>query len=74
MKMLSLQINNPMVENFLYEHFKDNTKQMSIFINDFIEKELIKKDIKLAFDDIKNIISCRENGKTLQSLISDLKA
>ena len=70
--MLSLQIQNPMVENYLHEHFKDDTKQMSIFINDFIEKELIKKDIKVAFGELKEIMIKQQKEKSLQNLIAEI--
>lgn len=70
--MLSLQIQNPMVENYLHEHFKDDTKQMSLFINDFIEKELIKKDIRVAFDEFNKIVTKREKGKSLQDFITEI--
>jgi hypothetical protein len=70
--MLSLQIQNPMVENYLHEHFKDDTKQMSLFINDFIEKELIKKDIKIAFDELNEIMTKREKRKSLQDFILEI--
>ena len=70
--MLSLQIQNPMVENYLQEHFKNDTKQMSIFINDFIEKELIKKDVTIAFDELKSIINKQTKSKSLQSLILEI--
>jgi len=39
--MLSLQIDNPMVENYLFDKFKNDTKKMTIFINDFIVKRQI---------------------------------
>ena len=70
--MLSLQIQNPMVENYLHEHFKDDTKQMSIFINDFIEKELIKKDIKVAFGELKEIMIKQKKEKSLQNSIAEI--
>ena len=70
--MLSLQIQNPMVENYLYDHFKDDTKQMSLFINDFIEKELIKKDISTAFDEFDRVVTKREKGKPLQDFIKEI--
>ena len=70
--MLSLQIQNPLVESYLYEHFKDDTKQMSIFINDLIEKELIKKDVRFAFDELKEIMNKQRRGKSLQSLIEEI--
>jgi len=70
--MLSLQIQNPMVENYLHEHFKGDTKQMSIFINDFIEKELIKKDIKVAFAELKEIMTKQQKEKSLQNLIAEI--
>ncbi len=70
--MLSLQIQNPMIENYLYEHFKDDTKQMSLFINDFIEKELIKKDISTAFDEFDRVVTKRAHGKSLQDFIKEI--
>jgi len=70
--MLSLQIQNPMVENYLQEHFKNDTKKMSIFINDFIEKELIKKDITIAFDELRTIMDNPEKANTLENLILDI--
>ena len=70
--MLSLQIENPMVENYLQEHFKNDTKKMSIFINDFIEKELIKKDITIAFDELKTIMDNPKKANTLENLISEI--
>ena len=70
--MLSLQIQNPMVENYLHEQFNGDTKQMSLFINDFIEKELIKKDIKIAFDELDRILSKREKGKSLQDFVLEI--
>ena len=70
--MLSLQIENPMVENYLQEHFKNDTKKMSIFINDFIEKELIKKDITIAFDELETIINNPKKANTLKDLISEI--
>ena len=68
--MLSLQIKNPIVESFLVENFQNDTKKMSEFINDFIEKEIIKKDIKIAFDELETIMTQRVNPNTLQNLIS----
>ncbi len=70
--MLSLQIQNPMVENYLQEHFKNDTRKMSIFINDFIEKELIKKDITIAFDELKMIMDNPKKANTLENLISEI--
>ena len=70
--MLSLQIQNPMVENYLHEHFKDDTKQMSLFINDFIEKELIKKDIRTAFDEYSMVIEKKGEKRSLQDLIREI--
>ena len=68
--MLSLQIKNPIVESFLVENFQNDTKKMSEFINDFIEKEIIKKDIKIAFDELETIMTQQINPNTLQNLIS----
>ncbi len=70
--MLSLQIQNPMVESYLYEHFKNDKKQMSLFINDFIEKELIKKDIRIAFDELNKTLTNNEKGNSLQDLIKKI--
>ena len=70
--MLSLQIQNPMVENYLYEHFRNDTQKMSIFINDFIEKELIKKDVTIAFEELKETMKDSGNAKSLQSLIKEI--
>ena len=70
--MLSLEIQNPMVENYLHEHFKNDTTKMSIFINDFIEKELIKKDITIAFDELAIIMKDQQKAKTLQNLILEI--
>ncbi|MCI0501474.1 MAG: hypothetical protein L0Y61_06980 [Epsilonproteobacteria bacterium] len=68
--MLSLQIKNPIVESFLVENFQNDTKKMSEFINDFIEKEIIKKDIKIAFDELETIMTQQITPNTLQNLIS----
>jgi hypothetical protein len=70
--MLSLQIKNPIVESFLVENFQNDTKKMSEFINDFIEKEIIKKDIKIAFDELETIMTQQINPNTLQNLISQI--
>ncbi len=70
--MLSLQIQNPMVESYLHEHFKDDTKQMALFVNDFIEKELIKKDIRTAFDEFNKVLIERDKGKSLQDFIMEI--
>jgi len=61
-----------MVENYLHEHFKDDTKQMSLFINDFIEKELIKKDIRTAFDEYSMVIEKKGEKRSLQDLIREI--
>jgi len=61
-----------MVENYLQEHFKNDTKKMSIFINDFIEKELIKKDLTIAFDELKMIMDNPKKANTLENLILEI--
>ena len=45
-----------MIENFLHEHFKNDTKKMSLFISDFIGKELLKKELKTAFDELDKVL------------------
>ena len=70
--MLLVKIQNPTVESYLHEHFKNNTKEMATFIADFLEKELIKKDIKNSFSEINSIILKKQNYKTLDSLIMDI--
>ena len=71
--MLSLQIDNPMVENYLSAKFKNDTKKMTIFINDFIEKELIKKDIVVAFGELDEVLNGNKKANTLESLIEEIR-
>ncbi|MDQ7047940.1 MAG: hypothetical protein Q9M39_10200 [Sulfurovum sp.] len=71
--MLSLQIDNPMVENYLSARFKDDTEKMTIFINDFIEKELIKKDITIAFGELDEMLNSNKKANTLESLIEEIR-
>ena len=70
--MISLKIQNPVVENYLQEQFKNDTKKMTLFINDFIEKELIKKDIRIAFDELDEAIIENHNYNTLDKLIKEI--
>jgi len=72
--MLSLEIDNPMVENYLFDKFKNDTKKMTIFINDFIEKELIKKDVTIAFGELDEILNTNKKANTLENLIEEIKA
>lgn len=72
-EILSLQIDNPMVENYLSMRFKNDTKKMTIFINDFIEKELIKKDITIAFRELDELLNSNKKGNTLESLIEEIR-
>ncbi len=71
--MLSLQIDNPMVENYLSSKFKNDTKKMTIFINDFIEKELIEKDITTAFGELDEILNTNKKANTLENLIEEIR-
>jgi hypothetical protein len=71
--MLSLQIDNPMIENYLSDKFKNDTKKMTIFINDFIEKELIKKDITVAFRELDEVLNGDKKANTLESLIEEIR-
>jgi len=71
--MLSLQIDSPMVENYLSAKFKNDTKKMTIFINDFIEKELIKKDITTSFREFGEIVNGNKKANTLESLIEEIR-
>jgi hypothetical protein len=70
--MLSIEIHNPLVENYLCDTFQNNTKQISLFVNDFIEKELIKKDISMAFTELEEMLTENEKQNTLQDLIKEI--
>lgn len=69
--MLNIQIQNENVEYYLYEKFKDDANKLNQFVSDFIEKEIIKKDIKISFSELKKDI--KSNHKTtLQDLIEEI--
>ena len=70
--MLSIEIHNPLVENYLCDTFQNNTQQISLFVNDFIEKELIKKDISMAFTELEEMLTENEKQNTLQDLIKEI--
>ena len=69
--MLNIQIQNENVEHYLYEKFKDDATRLNQFVSDFIEKEIIKKDIKKSFLELKKDINS-DNQTTLQELIKDI--
>jgi len=70
--MLNIQIQNENVEYYLYEKFKNDASKLNQFVSDFIEKEIIKKDIKKSFLELKKDINS-DNQTTLQDLIKDIK-
>ena len=70
--MLNIQIQNENVEYYLYEKFKNDANKLNQFVSDFIEKEIIKKDIKKSFSELKKDINSN-NQTTLQDLIKDIK-
>lgn len=70
--MLNIQIQNENVEYYLYEKFKNDASKLNQFVSDFIEKEIIKKDIKISFNELKK--DMKSNKKTtLQDLIEEIK-
>ncbi|MCV6608477.1 MAG: hypothetical protein OIF32_09700 [Campylobacterales bacterium] len=70
--MLSVNIDNPNVESFLQEKFSDDKTGMSRFLTDFIEKEIIKKDLKDSFSEFKLIVDGKKEGGSLDDLISKI--
>jgi len=70
--MLNIQIQNENVEYYLYEKFKNDANKLNQFVSDFIEKEIIKKDIRKSFSELKKDINSN-NQTTLQDLIKDIK-
>jgi len=70
--MLSLSINNPIVENFYYQECNQDTKTFIEKMSHFIEINKVKKRIDTAFNELELVKDGKLKTISMDEVLNDL--